>query len=71
VDLGNLDQEALEKLQKPKPWTESNKRKIRRASQNITAWAGGKCLETPLTLSCAEAHRSRSPSVQRISSANP
>jgi hypothetical protein len=47
VDLGNLDQEALEKLQKPKPWTESNKRKIRRASQNITAWAGGKCLETP------------------------
>lgn len=45
-DLGQLDQEAIEKLQKPNPWTRSDKQKIRQASQNIAAWAREECLET-------------------------
>jgi hypothetical protein len=43
ADLGNLDQEALEELQKPKTWKKSEQQKIQRASQNVSAWAQEKC----------------------------
>ena len=43
LDPGNLDREALEKLQKPKPWNEIDQQKIRQAAQNIAAWARENC----------------------------
>jgi hypothetical protein len=43
IDLANLDQEALAKLQKPKPWNQIDQQKIQQASQNITAWTRENC----------------------------
>jgi hypothetical protein len=43
IDLANLDQDALAKLQKPKPWNQIDQQKIQQASQNINAWTRENC----------------------------